>query len=418
MPIAIPRYSQNAKHFLVVPHALLHVVHTEIDDRAKITWSKSLDPKSTDFEKGRMTANRAEALLEPTLKALSTAYERLLQLQPLTDACTDCPIAAFDIAPSVALVDISLTPLAITLLPQLNIAANIHVKLVCWAPSSAKGEMEVMVRSKEIFSKSSARWDALVHLWPARLEPDRITSSHFTGIRVLHIPLNTDDSKAMTARCDPSTHAFLQHHKASRGDHSVIYIALDDSPFSTETLRTLLPVLHRTRTPYLLALPPANQRTLDLARSLPLTDPELGHLLPSGTASRAVLAHSATMALLTRGSSAAVLSAIQHDVPLIFYPESYDQHRLATTFSTEPYKFGMKLHQKDEGSGTPPKSSTGLTDEETDEALREQFEHIIQDLTGGPDQALRERIEAIRNDVMEEAASGHDRRALDFLLHL
>jgi hypothetical protein len=78
----------------------------------------------------------------------------------------------------------------------------------------------------------------------------------------------------------------------------------------------------------------------------------------------------------------------------------------------------MKLHQKDEGSGTPPKSSTGLTDEETDEALREQFEHIIQDLTGGPDQALRERIEAIRNDVMEEVASGHDRRALDFLLHL
>lgn len=86
-----------------------------------------------------MTANRAEALLEPTLKALSTAYERLLQLQPLTDACTDCPIAAFDIAPSVALVDISLAPLAITLLPQLNIAANIHVKLVCWAPLSAKG---------------------------------------------------------------------------------------------------------------------------------------------------------------------------------------------------------------------------------------------------------------------------------------
>lgn len=94
-----------------------------------------------------MTLTRAAEMIEPAVNSLVDAYRRLLELQPLTDALTDGPVDSFEIPPSVALIDITLAAQAIAILPKLNVAANVHVNLLCMAPLSAQWSMWSEVQS-------------------------------------------------------------------------------------------------------------------------------------------------------------------------------------------------------------------------------------------------------------------------------
>ena len=115
----------------------LHVVHTLVGD----SGSLASEAKTTEGLGQFMTLSQAEQLIDPALQSLIEAYNRLIELQPLTDIVSDTVVESFDVAPSVALIDITLAGQAIAVLPKLNLAANVHVKLLCLAPLSAQWAM-------------------------------------------------------------------------------------------------------------------------------------------------------------------------------------------------------------------------------------------------------------------------------------
>lgn len=90
---------------------------------------------------------KAEAQRETAVEALSAAYSRLLNLQPLVDAVTQTSIPAFDVPPHVAIIDVTIAAGAIAVLPELNVVANVHVKLLCFSPLSAQWAMWSLVQT-------------------------------------------------------------------------------------------------------------------------------------------------------------------------------------------------------------------------------------------------------------------------------
>lgn len=90
---------------------------------------------------------KADAQIGSAVKALAAAYTRLLNLQPLVDAITQTTAPSFAVPPHVAIIDVTIAAGAIAVLPKLNVAANVHVKLLCYSPLSAQWAMWSLVQT-------------------------------------------------------------------------------------------------------------------------------------------------------------------------------------------------------------------------------------------------------------------------------